>query len=60
MKGQNFAVEDRLDSAAFNSALWRGLGRGPAPQVRDARDLRDNRSARLSEVEPATCASLEY
>ena len=60
MKGQNFAVEDRLDSAAFNSALWRGLGRGPEPQVRDARDLRDNRSARLSEVEPATCASLEY
>ena len=58
MKGQNFAVEDRLDTAAFNSALWHGLGSGPEPQVRDARDLRANRNALISELQPAPCASL--
>jgi DNA-binding beta-propeller fold protein YncE len=58
MQGQNFAVEDRLDTAAFNSALWRGLGSGLEPQVRDARDLRQNRGARISEFKPAPCASL--
>jgi hypothetical protein len=38
MKGQDFSSEDRLDSAAFNAALWRGLGRGDpqAMQVKDA------------------------
>ena len=43
MKGQNFATEDRLDPGAFNRALWRGLGTGPEPLVRDARDLSDGR-----------------
>jgi hypothetical protein len=58
MKGQNFAVEDRLDTAAFNSALWRGLGRGPEPQARDGRDLTQKRSARIRTIEPAACALL--
>jgi DNA-binding beta-propeller fold protein YncE len=57
MKGQNFAVEDRLDTAAFNSALWRGLGSGPEPQIRDARDLSDNRGARIRDMRPAACAT---
>ena len=56
MKGQNFATEDRLDTAAFNSALWKGLGSGPEPQVRDARDLRQDRAARIKDIEPAACA----
>jgi len=32
MAGQNFAEEDRLDTAAFNRALWRGLKREPLPK----------------------------
>jgi len=59
MKGQNFAVEDRLDTAAFNSALWRGLGSGPEPQVRNARDLRQDRGTHFGEAQPAVCASLD-
>jgi DNA-binding beta-propeller fold protein YncE len=55
MKGQNFSKEDRLDTNAFNSALWRGLGTGPEPQLRDGRDLSQNRS--LPTVERAPCAS---
>src|SRR5581483_9098647 len=39
MKGQDFSKEDRLDTAAFNSALWRGLGSGAEPSIRDGRDL---------------------
>src|SRR5262249_19003465 len=31
MAGQNFEEEDRLDTAAFNAALWRGLKQGPEP-----------------------------
>jgi hypothetical protein len=31
MAGQNFNEEDRLDTAAFNAALWRGLKGGPEP-----------------------------
>ncbi len=40
MKGQNFRTEDRLNTADFNSALWKGLGMGHEPLVRDGRDLR--------------------
>jgi DNA-binding beta-propeller fold protein YncE len=58
MKDQNFASEDRLDSEAFNSALWRGLGSGPEPLVRDARDLRQDRRVRIEGIKPAACASL--
>ena len=57
MKGQDFSVEDHLDTAAFNTALWRGLGSGPEPQVRDARNLRDDRRNRIAGIEPAGCAS---
>jgi DNA-binding beta-propeller fold protein YncE len=54
MKGQDFRTEDRLDPDAFNSALWRGLGAGPEPIVRDTRDLRNGRA---TGIEPAPCAS---
>jgi DNA-binding beta-propeller fold protein YncE len=59
MKGQDFSSEDRLDSAAFNSALWRGLGDGPEPSVRDGRDLRRDRLLSVKGLEPAPCASPE-
>jgi DNA-binding beta-propeller fold protein YncE len=52
MKGQDFTREDRLDTAAFNSALWRGLGSGPEPLARDGRDLRQNRLLLLAETPP--------
>ena len=58
MAGQNFAVEDRLDPAAFNTALWRALGSGPEPQVRDRRDLGQDRRDRVRDIKPAACASL--
>jgi hypothetical protein len=49
MAGQNFAVEDRLDTRSFNLALWRGLkGSAPYPVVRDGRDLRQGRDALLA------------
>jgi DNA-binding beta-propeller fold protein YncE len=58
MKGQNFVTEDRLDASAFNRALWRGLGSGPEPLVRDARDLSEGRRARIKDIKPAACSSL--
>ena len=48
MRGQNFAQEDRLDTAAFNTALWRGLGSGPEPVVRSGADLRHGRTATVA------------
>jgi DNA-binding beta-propeller fold protein YncE len=57
MKGQNFRTEDRLDTAAFNRALWSGLGSGAEPVVRDARDLRRDRP--IKGLDPAPCASFE-
>jgi hypothetical protein len=54
MKGQNFSSEDRLDTPAFNSALWKGLGSGQEPTVRDGRDLRGNRSSLIQQQ--AGCA----
>ena len=57
MKGQDFSKEDRLDTTAFNSALWRGLGSGVEPSARDGRDLRENRPSVLTGIEPAPCAS---
>ncbi|MGH8525101.1 MAG: hypothetical protein ACREXY_13085 [Gammaproteobacteria bacterium] len=49
MRGQDFSVEDRLDVAAFNRALWTGLqgAKVPYPTWRDGRDLRENRAALL-------------
>lgn len=45
MKGQDFRVEDHLDTDAFNAALWKGLGSGPQPSVRSGEDLRGARGA---------------
>jgi len=58
MKGQDFAFEDRLDTAAFNTALWRGLGDGPEPAVRDGRDFGRDRASRTAGITSAPCASL--
>ena len=40
MAGQNFRIEDDLEEARFNRALWHGLlGEAtPYPMVRDGRD----------------------
>ncbi len=48
MKGQDFTIEDHLDTARFNAALWAGLGRGPEPVRRSAADLRANRDRLLA------------
>jgi len=50
MKGQDFHVEDHLDTDAFNAALWAGLGCGPQPQARSLKDMRADRSALLQRV----------
>jgi hypothetical protein len=56
MAGQDFSSEDRLDTARFNLALWRGLkGNAPYPVRRDGRDLRANRPALLAEAGVAGC-----
>ncbi|WP_294072288.1 bifunctional YncE family protein/alkaline phosphatase family protein [Sphingomonas sp.] len=55
MKGQDFRKEDHLDTPRFNAALWRGLGTGPEPNVRDGRDLRAGRTEVMAE-NPAPCA----
>jgi DNA-binding beta-propeller fold protein YncE len=57
MKGQDFSKEDRLDTNAFNAALWSGLGTGSEPAVRDHLDLRENRLSLLQKIKPALCAS---
>ena len=55
MAGQDFAVEDHLDTVAFNLALWRGLkGDAPYPTVRDGRDLRESRAFLLAAEDTAT------
>jgi hypothetical protein len=55
MAGQNFTVEDQLDTARFNQALWAGLaGAGkPQPTVRDGTDLSANRSELLAQYRNA-------
>ncbi|MBI1361263.1 MAG: hypothetical protein GC155_13380 [Alphaproteobacteria bacterium] len=51
MAGQNFAEEDRLDTDAFNHALWAGLaGEGAPPPERTGLDLRAGRAALLASV----------
>jgi hypothetical protein len=47
MRGQDFSGEDRLDTDAFNAALWRGLGEGPQPVGRSGADLRQDRDSLL-------------
>ena len=48
MKGQDFSVEDHLDTARFNAALWAGLGNGAEPTTRTGLDLHDKRPALLA------------
>ena len=48
MAGQEFALEDRLDTDAFNSALWAGLGQGEEPTERGGADLSADREALLA------------
>jgi DNA-binding beta-propeller fold protein YncE len=56
MAGQDFKEEDRLDTARFNLALWRGLkGDAPYPSTRDNRDLREDRKALLAAAGVADC-----
>ncbi len=51
MKGQDFSSEDRLDTARFNLALWRGMkGAAPYPAARDGRDLRTDRKVAAGEL----------
>jgi hypothetical protein len=57
MKGQDFSKEDRLDTRAFNAALWRGLGNGPEPAERNGRDLSRDRASAIASIVPAPCAS---
>lgn len=58
MRGQDFTSEDRLDTKAFNAALWAGLGQGPEPVARPATDLRADRADLLQHsVLRGRCAS---
>ncbi len=48
MAGQDFSREDRLDTARFNAALWRGVkDDSPPPPSALAKDLRQGREALL-------------
>ena len=51
MEGQDFDEEDKLDTVAYNRALWKGLMGDdvPYPAVRDGRDLRQNRAQLLKD-----------
>jgi hypothetical protein len=56
MAGQNFHEEDRLDTARYNLALWRGLkGDTPYPRVRDNRDLSEGRKTLLAAAGVPAC-----
>ncbi|MDB5477433.1 MAG: uncharacterized protein JWP49_2944 [Phenylobacterium sp.] len=57
MQGQDFHAEDRLDTAAFNQALWRGLrGNEPYPHARHGADLRANREQLLARPREPGCS----
>lgn len=51
MAGQDFSVEDKLDTDRFNQALWTGLKGEKAayPAVRHGRDMRQNREKLLAQ-----------
>jgi len=55
MAGQNFTVEDQLDSARFNQALWTGLAGEdkPYPAVRHGSAMRANRGELLAQYRNA-------
>jgi hypothetical protein len=55
MAGQSFTVEDQLDTARFNRALWTGLAGAdkPTPTLRNAKDLSANRSKLLAQYRNA-------
>ena len=56
MAGQDFAPEDRLNTPAYNHALWRGLrGDAPYPAARGGRDLSQNRAALLKAASLPAC-----
>jgi DNA-binding beta-propeller fold protein YncE len=58
MTGQDFSQEDRLDTAAFNQAVWRGLrGNEPYPATRSGADLRHDRDRLLAETRADGCGS---
>ena len=57
MKGQDFSTEDKLDTSAFNAALWAGLGSGTAPATRLGSDLRRNRAPLLAAASGCRIAS---
>lgn len=49
MAGQDFSIEDNLDTARFNQMLWTGLKgeKVSFPQARHGRDMRKNRTQLL-------------
>jgi DNA-binding beta-propeller fold protein YncE len=56
MAGQDFSQEDRLNTPAYNRALWRGLrGDAPYPAARNGRDLSHDRAALLKTASPSAC-----
>ena len=57
MRGQDFRTEDKLDTAAFNTALWKGLGVGPEPIDRSGADLRTRRSEVLAKAAVPRCVA---
>lgn len=62
MRGQDFTVEDNLNTARFNHALWAGLKGedAPYPAIRHGRDMREDRQALLTRHEASlqqTCSS---
>lgn len=53
MRGQDFSAEDRLDTARFNRALWRGLkGDVPMPLSATGADLSGDRERLLADNKP--------
>jgi DNA-binding beta-propeller fold protein YncE len=58
MAGQDFSVEDNLDTAAYNLALWRGMkGSAPYPATRDRRDLRAGRARLIAAAGLSRCGA---
>jgi hypothetical protein len=57
MAGQDFSQEDRLNTATYNQALWRGLrGNEPYPTARNGQNLRAHRDKLLAKAPETPCA----